>query len=1124
MMEPEPTKLDNERSVGMAQVIPSGTNMDLTQDILDSLNVAQASEDNKKNLDDLGGTDGLAARMGLNLKTGLSDAQVDASRERYGANVFPEKPMKSFLTLFVESFNDTTLIILIIAAFVSLIVGSYEDPEKGWIEGLAILIAVFLVSIVTATNDYQKEKQFRDLEKNSEALERCTIIRSGETLRVNPDLLVVGDVVSLKSGDGIPADGILFEGSGVKCNESALTGEPDDLKKDFFKDPFFLSSCEVTDTGTSGDAKVICIGIGKDSQWGKIKANLTSEAANTPLQDKLEDMVELIGKGGGGAAALTFIALIAMIWLKYDGEDPWTHVIEAFIIAVTIIVVAIPEGLPLAVTISLSYSSKQMLKEGNLIRQLQACETMGNATNICTDKTGTLTENRMTIVEGFMGGKPIDQDTFEKLTPNEVIKGDISLNFAVNSNVFLQDKDENGKAYDRPKVVGSATEGAMVLLLRKWGIDYQSLRDQFFSTSRDMQFPFNSTKKRSTVILCDYPSEKGKVKLLCKGASEVILADCTHWTDESGSAQPMTEAKRKEFLDLIDQMAGRALRTLAMAHKDYKDLNAIPANYRTDPPDSTDLVLDAIVGIIDPLRSDVKDAVRTAQGAGVMVRMVTGDNIITARAIATQCGILTGSGETLTKESYETLKSNPAKLNALLPNVACIEGPVFRNLTPAQADLVFSPDDKYLMVTRLNGHGLPANQKEWETLHPGRNYESEKDLFLPGYKDEWKATRPNGGQVVGVTGDGTNDAPALKASDVGLSMGITGTKVAQNASDVVITDDKFSSIVRAILWGRSVYDNIRRFLQFQLTVNVVALLLVFIGSVAGFPPPLNAVMMLWVNLIMDTMGALALGTEKPTAALLIRQPYLRDAALVSKPMWRNILFQSAYQLILLLILLFEGTSMFGDVFLRGDYCQNWKLSSPDKAFNLAAVGNMDVTEQYNSIGAVDTALSGQSYYGTDGDGTTCADFYRICGAENNGECYQDNFVPSYDTNFKSDCLDNCAKTDYDYTHFTIIFNAFVWCQIFNEFNARQIKNDPNILSGIMESKMFLLVIVVTVLFQIFIVELGGDWVRTIHIDFSYWLWSILFGFGSIPVGFLMRMCPIWNEEDDEAFFGYVMPS
>ena len=426
-----------------------------------------------------------------------------------------------------------------------------------------------------------------------------------------------------------------------------------------------------------------------------------------------------------------------------------------------------------------------------------------------------------------------------------------------------------------------------------------------------------------------------------------------------------------------------------------------------------------------------------------------------------------------------------------------------------------SPDDKFLMVTRLNGHGLPKNKEEWETLHPGKDYEKEKDLLLPGYREEWKKSRPNGGQVVGVTGDGTNDAPALKASDVGLSMGITGTKVAQNASDIVITDDKFSSIVRAILWGRSVYDNIRRFLQFQLTVNVVALTLVFIGSLFGFPPPLNAVMMLWVNLIMDTMGALALGTEKPTPELLQRQPYLRDAALVSKPMWRNILFQSSYQLLLLLVLLFLGVDMLGDddtLTLRGDACKYWQLIDAGKAFG-------GFSDDFKGKNPINESAADSGYT------NTCADFTTLCpGNQNagNGVCYLEKGFDGV-TDFGNDCLKNCAKTDFDYTHYTIIFNAFVWCQIFNEFNARNIKNEFNVLRGILQSKMFLLVILFTVLFQVFIVEVGGDWVRTTHIKIEYWLWSVLFGFGSIPVGLLMRLVPIWNEEADEAFFGYVMP-
>ena len=281
----------------------------------------------------------------------------------------------------------------------------------------------------------------------------------------------------------------------------------------------------------------------------------------------------------------------------------------------------------------------------------------------------------------------------------------------------------------------------------------------------------------------------------------------------------------------------------------FPSVAALPVGWEENPPDHVDLVCDGIVGIIDPLRGDVKEAVRIAQEAGVMVRMITGDNIHTAKAIARDCGILTPGG-------------------------LAIEGPVFRNLTPAQLDELLpriqvmarsSPEDKYLMVTRLNGANLPRDEKAWVEKHPGRSWAEEKDLLLPGYYQEWIKTRgEDGGHVVGVTGDGTNDAPALKAADVGLSMGITGTQVAKNASDIVILDDKFSSIVKAIMWGRSVFDNIRKFLQFQLTVNVVALTVAFVGAVTGTAPPLNAVMMLWVNLIMDTMGALALGTEEPT--------------------------------------------------------------------------------------------------------------------------------------------------------------------------------------------------------------------------------------------------------------------
>ena len=347
-------------------------------------------------------------------------------------------------------------------------------------------------------------------------------------------------------------------------------------------------------------------------------------------------------------------------------------------------------------------------------------------------------------------------------------------------------------------------------------------------------------------------------------------------------------------------------------------------------------------------------------------------------------------------------------------------GEEFRKLTPAQLDEILprlqvlarsSPEDKHILVQRLNGGLMPETEEEWLEAHPGRNYQKERDFLLPGYKEEWAASRGGVGEVVGVTGDGTNDGPALKAADVGLSMGLSGTDVAKKASDIIIMDDRFSSIVKAVLWGRSVFDNIRKFLQFQLTVNVVALTITFLSAVAGYQPPLNAVMMLWVNLIMDTMGALALGTEPPNKELLDRRPYRRDASLISRPMWRNILCQATYQLVVLVFLLNKGPSMF-------------------------------------------------------------------------------------------DCEDGSRH------HFSIIFNAFVFCQVFNEFNAREIGDVFDPTKSLSQSPMFLMVIVFTVIAQWLIVEFGGEFTQTYPLSWEEWKFTVALGAGSLPVGFLMRLIPV----------------
>jgi magnesium-transporting ATPase (P-type) len=537
-------------------------------------------------------------------------------------------------------------------------------------------------------------------------------------------------------------------------------------------------------------------------------------------------------------------------------------------------------------------------------------------------------------------------------------------------------------------------------MARGWGFDYEETYNKLYNKSRDKIFPFNSKKKRSTAVV---HRADGSVRLYCKGAPEWVLQDCVSYTNQRGEEAVLTPVARQALEDHIKGMAHRALRTLCIAHRDFHSANDLPKNWQEVPPDSSDLVCDAIVGIIDPLREDVKEAVARAQAAGVTVRMVTGDNINTACAIARQCGILTEGG-------------------------IALEGPQFRNMTPNEVDAILprlqvlarsSPDDKFLLVTRLNGHGMPATKEEWEEKHPRFSWEKDRDRLLPGYKQEWEATRPDGGQVVGVTGDGINDAPALKAADVGLSMGITGTRVAKDASDIVILDDKFSSIVRAIMWGRSVYDNIRKFLQFQLTVNVVACGIVFLAAVAGFTPPLNAVMMLWVNLIMDTMGALALGTEKPTPALLDRKPYKRSAFMLSRPMIRHIACQATFQLVLLLVLLFAGAKFF-------------------------------------------------------------------------------NVEPG------------------SVKHNTIIFNTFVFCQVFNELNARSLTDEWAVCKNLHHSPVLLIINIITIAFQIVIVELGGPFTKTTGLSLDEWLITVALGMVALPIGVLMRYIPV--TEDPNSFF------
>ena len=1092
-----------------------------------------------------GGIDSLLQKIQTDKTNGIYSKE--GRQEHFGSNKVFRKPPPTFFDFIKEAFSDKMIIILIFCSIFEIGISIYyitkggEPDNKDYIDGISIIVAIIVVVSVGSITNYKKEMKFHDLNDIQNGTTTYDVIRYGKPEKIISDEILVGDLIKINYGEILPADMLMIEGNGIKIDESSLTGESNAMtKKPYEKCKEEMEqgnnnpSSMILLSGTNvieGAGTAIAIAIGQHSQKGIIRGTIDNaqEDNKTPLEIKLDKIANLIGYFGLGSAIVTLIALIVNMIREYKPENEefsFSYILSSLlkiaILCVSIIVVAIPEGLPLAVTLSLAFSIKRLMDNNNLVRKMHACETMGGATVICTDKTGTLTLNLMFVTRLVTSDErivinptasvgPVGLNNAKKSNDNVAIKRRedhssiiqneeywdvlytaIALNVDCTINkLSMPDKNGDTETFDTK----NKTDKGFIEFLYQFRSPISVKKELYLSNPEFYQIsPFDSKKKRMTTYVKNENFSTG-YRLFTKGGAENSMVYCDRYINKNtGQVEYLTEEIKYFINNEINEMNKKMMRTLYLAYKDidekeYDNINEVDENKLLI--DQKNLIFIGIFGLQDSLRPGVQNSVVRCHNAGVRVIMVTGDNLITATAIAKDCNIFPEKID-LDNLRDKDVEKNPSEINdpekrdehikqllAIHPYAmtgnsfySSIEG-LFCKTCGKETNLCKCPKSE-AEAEELAKKGQPKLPVKKDAIKNMDNFRKISTNLLvmarsqPIHKYALVLGLKELGNVVAVTGDGTNDAPALSKSDVGFSMN-DGTDIAKEASDIILMDNNFSSIVIAMIYGRSIYENLRKFLQFQLTVNFCACILVFLCSVIGNETPLASIQMLWVNLIMDSLGSLALATEPPYDELLERKPTNKTESIINGRMWKHIILQAVFQIAILLVLYLVAPE-FIDEREESDIYRVALLIK--ECFGRLPGDTEPIQILY---GREEKWLSTVKF---NGSGVNCTKL----GIDWN---YPKNLHDAY-----SEYLSENGGT----THMTLIFDVFVLYTLFNQINCRIIDDSLNTFKRISNAQLFIIVTLLELTIQILISQIGRIVFHCVNGGLNPIQWLICLGF------------------------------